>query len=302
MSGYIPRLHTLSVVLVLLVLQSYAQGCSDAGICTAPGFLHSTTVQEPDHRFALTAGVAYGIGDDITHVTTPLIQLDYKANNRWSWQSRLTANGAFGNLGQAIGLGDLYLSGRCVVVPKLSLTAGVKVPLNDASATDKKAPLPMTYQSSLGTYDLLLGIHYDAARWLASAGLQQPLESINKNGFVAQNAEADYWSSRQMDRAADVLLRGSYKYKIMKKVQMTSGLLALYHTREDTYLDPVVNRQLSVNESEGLTINVTTNAVWQLSPRTQLAVPIGFPVVVRAARPDGLTRGFSIAPQLTFHF
>lgn len=71
-----------------------------------------------------------------------------------------------GNLGSTSGLGDPALTASYAFIKKdeerLDGLVGVKVPSGDANTRSAGLSLPMPYQTSLGTTDLLLGITY---RW-----------------------------------------------------------------------------------------------------------------------------------------
>ena len=169
--------------IILLLLASgactlgrlHGQGCSDAGFCTIGSLgQHSKNVSE-EKRHKLSFMTGNGIDDENVYVFTPAIQYDYRLNKSWALQSKITANYANGNLGSAAGTGDLFMSATFDIRIKdkwrTSLLLGTKIPLNNGDIHAGGKPLPMQYQSSLGTADLLAGITISDSRWHFSAAL-----------------------------------------------------------------------------------------------------------------------------------
>ena len=72
---------------------------------------------------------------------------------------------------------------------------------------------------------------------------------------------------------------------------ITPGLLPIFHLGEDEYTD-VDGVVQSIAGSDGLTLNGTVFLDYQLGSGNALEFSIGFPFIVREARPDGLTRSF----------
>ncbi|TAE45978.1 MAG: hypothetical protein EAY69_09570, partial [Cytophagales bacterium] len=70
---------------------------------------------------------------------------------------------------------------------QINATLGAKIPTgdgNDQRSDDGKA-LPMYYQTSLGTYDAVLGVSAITKNWLFATGLQYPLfQNPNQNQFL----------------------------------------------------------------------------------------------------------------------
>src|SRR5690606_2040161 len=66
-----------------------------------------------------------------------------------------------------------------------NVSLGAKIPSNDADLTDDThdLPLPMYYQTSLGTYDFIAGFSMISRDWLFATGIQHPFNK-NKNHFT----------------------------------------------------------------------------------------------------------------------
>ncbi len=300
----------LGCLLVCAARSSFAQGCSDAGFCTV-GSLHQLQA-EVTGRHRLSIGFFAGVGDENVFVFTPSLQYDRQFNRMWSFQAKLTANYADGNLGNAVGPGDLFISGTKVFNPgagwQWSATLGTKLPFNRSNLKKNGRSLPMQYQSSLGTVDAIAGLSVNGMGWQFSAGYQQPLTGSNLNGFLpaywADNSDADkYPSSLDLNRKADVLLRAFYEVTSGSKFQFGAGLLGIYHLGQDTYINASIsNSPIKINGSDGLTLNITGSARWRLSKGLQIGVIAGAPVVARDVRPDGLTRSFAVSPEIIWSF
>ena len=307
--------NTVAAVIVLFIFQSaetlFAQGCSDAGFCTI-GHLNQLKGEdnEKNHQ-KFTLLLPAGVGDENVVVFTPGLQYDNQLNRNWAVQAKITANTANGNLGHVSGLGDIYLAGifsfKTSSKWNTSLTLGTKLPLNQGNLKINDKPLPMQYQSSLGTVDLITGVAVANNNWQFAAGWQQPLTGINRNQFLPvywnTPAAAKYAPSNDFNRKGDVLLRTAYLYKINSKLSLNGGLLGIYHLGEDTYIDgSVSNKAIPIKGSSGITVNVTLAAWYKVGKKFQAGITGGVPLLVRDVRPDGLTREFVIGPEISFSF
>ncbi|SDL47194.1 hypothetical protein [Siphonobacter aquaeclarae] len=280
-----------------------AQGCSDAGFCTVGPLKPQTELRSREQRISLLLPV--GLGDASVFVFTPGIQYDARLSDRWAVQGKLTANYAAGNLGRVSGPGDVFLSATYRVVSadrwKIRLTLGGKIPLGKPDLSSGNNPLPMQYQPSLGTTDLITGLSADCNAWQFSIGWQKNLTGTNSNVFLPETGTMEYPPSNRFRRRSDLLARGSYNWLINKKFFLQGGLLGIYHPEEDRYTD-VSGHELSLAGSRGLTLNVTLAGGWQVSQRLQVGFTAGTPVIVRDIRPDGLTRSFVFAPEIAWRF
>ena len=155
----------------------------------------------------------------------------------------------------------------------------------------------MDYQSSLGTFDLIVGAGYTINKWQFVWAYQQPLTQ-NENKFLAEQYPSDsplrdFQSTNKFERKGDMLLRISYPMSVGKSFTFTPSLLPIYHLGNDKYTDAVGNLNEIVN-SEGLTLNANVYFDLAISKASSLQLNVGTPLVVREARPDGLTRSFII--------
>ena len=56
---------------------------------------------------------------------------------------------------------------------------GLKVPFTDGNLKENGVPLPMDFQPSLGTYDLILGVSHQYKNFNFVVAYQQPLTQNN---------------------------------------------------------------------------------------------------------------------------
>ena len=294
-------------LLLLSKLSAVAQGCSDAGFCTIGVLKQHGTSDNKGQKITLLLPV--GLGDEAVFVFAPGLQYDNQLSVKWAFQAKLTGNYASGNLGTVTGLGDMFLSGTYILPAKakwaMSLTLGTKLPLNRGDLKANGLSLPMQFQSSLGTVDLITGVSVSNGKWQFSAGWQQPLTGANDNTFLpgsGNRPEAPaYPPSNQFCRRADVLARVAYSLPIKSRFNLNGGLLGIYHTSEDSYKD-AAGKSLSISGSQGLTLNATLAGWWTVNPKIRIGFTAGTPLVVRQVRPDGLTRSIVFAPEISWFF
>ena len=292
-------------------LQTYAQGCSDAGFCTIGSIKPQGAALQNIKKQKLTVILVNGIGDESVYVFTQGIQYDNQLSERWAIQAKITANYASGNLGNAFGLGDAYLSGTYSIKDnsswKKSILLATKLPLNNSDIREGTRPLPMQYQSSLGTVDIIGGFSITNNKWAFATALQQPLSGRNRNTFLPAYwntaAALKYAATNDFKRKGDVLLRAGYNVVPNKKLNINLGLLGIYHLGKDSYIDGnISNKPIEIVGSDGLTLNGSAAAWYTVNNKFSIGLTGGVPFVVRDVRPDGLTRKFVIAPEFIFHF
>jgi hypothetical protein len=284
----------LSFVLILMSPDLMSQGCSDAGVCTMSGLApHSDSIAVDNPVHSLRIGASYGNADNAIVVLGNYLEFSSQLTPINRLSLRLTSLAQSGNDISVAGLSDLYINGQFRLEEDLSLSIGFKIPMMNGGRSLDGLPLPMDYQASLGTYDLLLGMHYRINRWQLVAALQQPLIQ-NKNEFDPMlypegSALRAFQNTNQFIRRPDVLIRVSYAYPVGDQFILTPSILPIYHLGEDSYLDQnEIERK--IEGSDGLTFNMNLYADYKFGEHQKLQFNVGFPLVVREARPDGLTR------------
>lgn len=279
-----------------MVLQAnylQAQGCSDAGFCTINSLKPNSNGLKDENQIKI--GAFYGIADYDIAVYGNYLEYNRQINEKLGIDAKITTLAQNGNGISTFGLSDLFLNANYRANEKLKFTLGAKIPLSNADKSKNNVALPMDYQSSLGTFDLIVGVGYEIKKLQLVAALQQPLTQ-NKNAFF----NADYpvssklWaiqSTNQFKRSGDVLLRVSYPFNINPKWKITPSLLPIYHLSNDKYTDKF-NVEREILESKGLTLNGNLYLDYEINSKNSLQLNMGAPFVVREARPDGLTRSF----------
>ncbi len=288
------KLSILSVCLSALN-HTYGQGCSDAGFCTIdsfkPGHADSTEVRNNQIKI----GAFYGGADHNISVYGNYLEYNRQLNDKLGLDLKLTTLGQNGNGISSFGLSDVFLNANYEVSDRIKLTLGAKAPLSDGGESHDGLPLPMDYQSSLGTFDLILGLGFktDGLRFVAA--IQQPLTQ-NSNKFVSNNYPLSsdlraIQTTNGYHRKGDVLLRVSYPISASDHLIITPSLLPIYHLGNDTYIDEM-NQEREITGSQGLTLNGNVYLDYKLNDKHALQLNLGAPFIFRDARPDGLTRSF----------
>jgi hypothetical protein len=226
-------------------------------------------------------------------------------NVKWGFDTRITFLAQSGNDVAVAGLGDVFANLNYHITSKMTVTAGVKIPLTKADMQLDGKTLPMDYQSSLGTLDLYTGISYRLEKWQWALALQLPLEQNQNDYFPSAFGPGSplggFQTTNAFDRKADILLRVSYPVFLNDKIAITPGLLPIYHLGEDEFVS-MDGQRMVIPGSDGLTINGTVFVDIKLTTKSALHFNLGFPFLVRDTRPDGLTRGYVMAAEYAWKF
>lgn len=285
----------LCLIIILPCMYIHAQGCSDAGICTIEALKPAASSIEMQKSSKVSAGFSVGSADYGITVFGGNLGYSGRLTERFSLDAKVTFLSQSGNDIGVAGPGDVFINVNYGVSQKFILTAGTKIPLTKADKKFDGVPLPMDYQSSLGTFDLLAGIKYNPERWQWALAVQIPLRQ-NENAFFPElydttSLVSTIQATNGFHRQADILLHVSRTFEMSDKITFTPGLLPIYHVSEDTYtdIDGIIK---NIDGSDGLTLNGTVFIDVELDDVSTLEFSLGFPFIVRDARPDGLTRSF----------
>lgn len=290
----------ISALLIASVWHIQAQGCSDAGLCSIDVLKPSADNDELETLNKLHVGLSVGSADYNISVFGGHLGYSRRIGKRWSLDTKLTFLSQSGNDISVAGPGDVFVNLNYAISQSLTLVGGVKIPLMKADKEYKDLPLPMDYQSSLGTFDLLAGVKYTSEKWMVTAAFQLPLEQneneFNPNDYPLDSPFGSFQNTNEFNRQADVLLHLSRIFPLNDKITLTTGLLGIYHVAEDTFVenvgiidDPVT---YPISGSDGLTLNGTVFVDVRTGSSGSIGASLGFPFIVREARPDGLTRSF----------
>ena len=292
------RLRPFTLFLFISTIGShllYSQGCSDAGFCTLDSFKPQGDDTSKVFHNQFKIGAFFGSADNNIAVFGNYLEYQRKLSKKISLDAKLTTLAQNGNGISVFGLSDFFLNANYSTNQKIKFSLGLKLPLSTANSSLNQLPLPMDYQASLGTVDLIIGVGYEYKKFQFVAALQQPITQ-NNNAFLASaypenNALSRFQSTRNFTRAGDVLLRVSYPFKMSPKFKLTPSILPIYHLTNDQYTDEF-NVARTIEKSQGLTLNGNLYFDYRLNANQILQLNLGIPFVVRESRPDGITRSF----------
>lgn len=311
----------------LIAHSAKAQGCSDAGACTAGpvGQLQlwqDSVPYQAAYRHSARLNFSYAIGEQGTVIAQVVPEVNIGFAKDWSLQLKTSYITVDGDLGENSGVGDLFVTTSHAFVNtsdrNLSGAIGFRLPTGSTSASVQdptpemnERPLPMPYQTGLGTTDLILGINWRYKRYVAAIAYQHVLVQNNENEFthsawLDDPAVLGYFESRGLRRAGDLVVRAQYAYGC-GRLSLQPGLLAIYHVADDTRLNDAVRgpnepERITLTGSQGLTLNVTVDLRFKLAERWAMEASFGAPMIVRDVRPDGLTRENVTALGLQYRF
>lgn len=302
-------LNTTFITLVLLISftsQANAQGCSDAGFCTIDSFKPGETDDVLTRKNQIKFGASYGGADHDIAVFGSYLEYKNQLSDKFGLSAKLTSLGQSQSSTDvsSFALSDIYLNATYGLSKDAKLTIGAKIPLSNGNIVQDDLSLPMDFQASLGTFDLILGLGYEVKNIQFVAAIQQPLTQ-NNNEFLSEsyptNSEfSSYQSTYKFKRSGDVLLRVSYPLNIGENFKITPSILPIYHLSNDKYTSAGVEKEIL--GSQGLTFNSNVYFDYAIDSRNSLQLNAAAPLVVRDARPDGLTRSFVVNLEYSIRF
>ncbi len=296
--------------------QTFGQGCSDAGFCTM-GAMRPSQIYTKQINFKLrSAEVSFGRGKT---TLTPVIKvatvdLNFGINEKTSFQLKLPYYWVDGNLGSTSGLSDIsYSFTRNVYTTEkfhINATLGGKIPSNDGNL-DKEVEsqfttpglpngtsvdLPMYYQTSLGSYDIVAGASYISQKWMFATGIQIALTE-NKNDFrwgqwseyPSQDYLRDYDLANNLKRGTDIMLRIERAFHF-SNVDIRLGMLPIYRITKDEILDINTNERRKLDNTTGLALTALLNVAYHFNTNHSITALYGHKITDREINPDGLTR------------
>ncbi len=301
------RLGIVIFIVFICSLQNgvIAQGCSDAGICTISSFKPNGLDAADSIATSIRIGVNTGSADHDISVLGTYIEYDRNISNKWGVNAKLTSLAQSGNEISVWGLSDIFLTGKYNVWDELYVILGIKAPLTTGNRTLNQLPLPMDYQSSLGTVDGILGLGYRLSHLQIMAGYQHPFiqnaNTFDANRYTNDHILSTFQTTNSYKRSSDALLRASYNIPVMNGLSLTPSALAVYHLADDTYRTGPV-QEIAIVGSQGLTVNGNVYLDYAFLTHHAVQVSVGAPFVVRDVRPDGLTRGFVMGIEYKYTF
>ena len=285
-----------------------AQGCSDAGVCSI-GTMHAANSGDSAPTASVGLTLSAGKGDGGAGVYSSQLELGYSVTPEFKVNAKLPFTVVSGNLGTVSGLSDIIASVSYDIKVSetiaLSANGGLRIATGDASTSINSSPLPMQYQTSLGTTDILLGVAATIdSVWFTAVGFQLPIISSNKNGFdtattlFAPADAKDFPPSRNLTRSADISIRFERIF-LANDFTYSIGVLPIFHVANDTYLNSL-GATTTLTGSAGVTLNITGSCSYQVDNNVQFKAILAAPAIVREIRPDGLTRSVLLSINATY--
>lgn len=295
---------TLLFILITGLNQSYSQGCSDAGVCSATQQFDSSPTEKLSHHLSLTPSI--GLGDQQSWVFSSVLSYQMQTQKGWSFGLALPYSSTFGNITTTSGIGDIILSVNVPLLEKekhqLSWLIAAKLATGDANQMYQNQALPMIYQRSSGTNDLITSVQWNYQSWLFAAGYQHAFNS-NQNEFLASDFPVDsdaakYHSSAFLKRGDDVMLRIEKRFKGKGKSSFRAGALPIFRIQSDEI--KVEGQYQEIDNSTGLTLNLYTSWKYQITEQFNTELQLAAPPITREVRADGTTRSFLVNIRLAF--
>jgi len=300
---------------------SYSQGCSDAGFCSM-GAMRPSQVYTKKINFKLRAlefsyyrGTATSVSPIISAAT---LDFTFGINEKTNFHLKLPYQTVNGNLGSTSGIADISLSLTKNVYSTdqfhINGTLGFKIPTNNSDLDENleseflsdnvtTADLPMYYQTSLGTFDLVLGGSYISKEWMFAVGLQAPLSHSNENDFRYSEWNnypdipgylLDHDLANNLKRGTDVMLRVERAFHFAN-VDVRLGLLPIFRITKDEILDvtpgsPTEGERIKLDGTTGMALTGLLNVAYHFNTKHSLKMLYGQKITQRDVNPDGLTR------------
>ena len=287
-------------LLFFAVLVVNGQGCSDAGACSvgSTGFLKPESTE--DAKLNVSFEQTFGLGEKFVLIGQATASIQYQLFKSTQLQLRAPFIFAVGNLGSTAGVGDIIFSVTQTLFAGqkqgVSFLAGTRLKSNNADFTFNGNPLPMAYQTSLGTDDILSGIFYYYKKWDFYIAYQHPFNR-NKNLYLNPDGETNrqklYYESARLKRGDDLYLRFQRHFSTKYKSTIKTTLLGIYRLEKDQIIKNDEN--LYLTGSKGITINLGITYIQKIKTSKTIEYALSFPVIDRKYRADGLTRNLVIS-------
>ena len=268
----------LFIPLVVFSYTSYSQ-CSDAGVC-------SIGSHQPAAHHQVGIGYTYGKSSAVDDLTFHAVALE--GNFHLQQDTRLAVTLPWsrqsGPLGSASGLGDLILVLDHVILRSMPGQLNVQLGGKFATGAVNGGNLPQSYQSGLGTNDLLLGLSGSYDSWNAALGYQY---SRGRSG----NQQS------RLKRGDDLLVRLGYNTSLTP-VDAGFEILAVKRLEESSvagFTTQSGDAFISIPKSDQFQINLLGRFSFPLEEGVSLRSLIAFPILKRDINVDGLTRALTLS-------
>jgi len=300
---------TITLLLLLVSLWGWGQGCSDAGFCTMGAMKPDQTYNKRIDVKLRSIEFNYYRGTSTLTAVIKAATVDFNIgiNDLSSFQIKVPYQWAEGNLGKNGGLSDISLSytRNLKITNKWNIngTLGAKTPSGDANKTVnnentdfRDAPVHMYYQNSLGSYDAIAGISAISGKWLLATGVQIALtESGNQFvwGDFPSYPDPEYLRShdvgRDLKRGLDVMLRVERNWRFTN-FNFSLGALPIWRITKDEAIPAGETERRKMEGTTGLALSVLGSFGYQFDVNNSVKIIRGIKIIDREVNPDGLTR------------
>ncbi len=290
-------------------MNSYGQGCSDAGFCTM-GAMRPNQAYSKKLRLKLRS-IEYNFYRG-TSLLSPIIyahtvEFNASLGNKMNIQAKIPYMHIAGKLGKNEGMGDISLSVTRELKQingwNIGATLGAKIPTNNSNAMVSNeqsggisVPLHMYYQTSLGSIDGIAGFSMINSKWMFATGIQMAFTQ-NENYFQwgdwSQFEDQEYLRKynvgRNLARGTDIMLRVERSFRFTN-FDFSFGLLPIYRIKKDEVYNPSTQEREKLNETIGLALSGLTSFGYSFSVKNGVRLIYGRKLIDREKNPDGLTR------------
>ncbi len=317
------KIFFLSLLFFVKINFIFSQGCSDAGFCTLGAMRPNQAYSKKVNIKLRSVELSNYLGVTQSYILIYNISTDINISisKKISAQVKLPYQYVSGGLANTHGLGDISLSASYNIYSndnfQINGSVGMKIPTSNAdkkaSYTDrfgktKELSLPMYYQTSLGTWDVLGGVSIITKNWLFATGFQHALTNTPNNFLwkpfdtTSDSSKAyHYMKSKQLNRGTDVMLRIERNLRF-SNWNIYVGLLGIYRLNLDTFLDGD-NKIKPIKGSNGLALTLLFGGGYRFNIHSGIKAMIGYNLKDRSAtqlfktkeitehkNPDGLSR------------
>jgi len=289
---------------LLITVSAIGQGCSDAGFCTMGAMKPDQPFNKKiELRLRSMEVTFYRATTSLTPVIySATADLNFSLSRKTSFQLKLPFQAVSGRLGKTSGIGDLSL---CITrnIYKterfdINLSLGGKIPTNDSDKDNNGAPLPMYYQTSLGTYDAIAGISIISRHWLFATGIQHPFNR-NKNQFFWSDPHwtakpeltdyiHEYAPARSLRRGTDVMFRIERNFRFAR-LNASLGVLPIIRINRDE-ITAADGTRANPENTRGMALSALATVGYSMDVRNGVRVLAGHKIINRDTNPDGLSR------------
>ncbi|UXX81066.1 hypothetical protein N7E81_08130 [Reichenbachiella carrageenanivorans] len=289
-----------------------AQGCSDAGFCTMGAMKPDQTFNKKVDVKLRSIELSYYYGETTLSPIVQVANLDasFSITKNLGVQVKVPYQWVNGNFDNTSGMGDISLSATQRVKSTnkydINATLGMKIPSNDANKKDSgsKTPeaeglsLPMYYQTSLGSFDLVAGVSMISSKWMFATGIQAALTANNNQFWRGEwlppvYPDEDYAllypNATKLKRGTDVMIRIERNFRF-SNYSFNVGLLPIYRITKDQIEDRDTGEYVKLEGTTGLALTALTSFTYHFDVTHSLKVSYGKKITDREVNPDGLTR------------